>query len=80
MEVKTIRNVDEKTWRDFKVLSAEYGISMAFLLKLMINDFKKNNKSFWSTFLNQGNVLSEEEAKYMFKVSKDMRKERGFRE
>ena len=53
MEVKTIRNVDEKT----------------------CGDFKKNNGNFWSMFLNQGNVLSEEEAKYMSKLSKDMRKE-----
>lgn len=80
MEIKTIRNVDDETWKNFKVLSTKAGVSMAILLKLMVSEFEKINKKFWSSFLSGEKLLTDEEAEDMIKISIGLRKERGFRE
>jgi len=80
MEIKTIRNVDEETWRNFKMLASKLGLSMSILLKMMVKEFGKNNKKFWRELFNIGKLLSDEEAEDMIKISERLREERGFRE
>lgn len=80
MELKTIRNVDEETWRMFKMLSARAGVGMGTLLRIMVTEFEKNNKKFWSSLLNQKRILSDEEARDIININEGLRKERGFRD
>jgi hypothetical protein len=79
-EVKTIKNVDEETWRDFKVLAAKSNLKMALLLKIMIKEFEKKSEESWNKILKSGKNLSREESEGMMKVTEKLRKERGFRE
>ena len=79
MEVRSIKNVDEETWKSFKVLATENNLKMSFLLKMMINEFKKNSKDFWRKILNGEKNLGESEADDMLKSILELRKEKGFR-
>lgn len=80
MEVKTIKNVDKQTWNNFRVMAVENNLKMSMLLKLMINEFKKNSETFWSQILKSEKNLSVSEAGRMMKIVEASRKERGFRE
>ncbi|GBE19779.1 MAG TPA: hypothetical protein ENG87_05715 [Candidatus Pacearchaeota archaeon] len=80
MKTKTIKNVDDETWRNLKMLSAKNNVKLGVLLKLMIKEFEKDNKKFWNSLLNNERLLSEGEAKDMLVLSSNLRKERGFRE
>ncbi len=79
MEIKTIKGIDEKTWRDFKVLAVENNLKMSILLKIMINEFRKNSREFWKEILKGDENLSESEASDMLKINSELRKEKGFR-
>ena len=80
METRTIRNVDEETWRNFKLLAVKLGTNMAILLRTMVKEFEKNNIEFWDQLLHGERLLSESEAQDMMEISERVRKERGFRE
>jgi len=79
METKCIKNVDEETWREFKTLAAKNNLKMAVLLRIMIKEFEKNNKKFWNEVLDGEKLMSDKEADEMIKITKEFRKERGFR-
>jgi len=79
MEIKTIKGIDEETWKKFKVLAVENDLKMSILLKMMVNEFKKNSIDFWNKTLNRDRNLDDSEAKDMLKISLDVRKEKGFR-
>ncbi len=78
MEIKSIKGVDEVTWSRFKSLAAESNLTMSLLLKVMVNEFRKNNESSWDGLFGEAR-LSEEEAREMLSVSGKIRKEEGFR-
>lgn len=80
MEIKTIKGIDEETWRKFKILAAKYNLKLPLLLKTMINEFEKNNEAFWRDILTGERNLSDKEAEDLDLILKDSRKERGFRE
>ena len=80
MEVKTIKNVDEETWREFKTLAVKNNVKMSSLLRIMIKEFEKNNKDFWDEILNGEKLMSDKEAEEMKVITMKLRKERGFRE
>ena len=79
METKCIKYVDEETWREFKILAAKNNLKMAALLKIMINEFEKNNRKFWDEILYGEKLMTDKEAEEMKKITKKIRKERGFR-
>jgi len=79
MKIKTIKNIDEQTWKNFKVLSTKMGISMGILLKIMTKEFEKNNEKFWNSIFDKEKYLSNKEAEEISKLSKNLRKEKGFR-
>lgn len=79
MEIRTIRNIDNETWRKFKNLAEKNNINMGNLLKIMINNFKKNSEEFWEEILNEEKNLSNQEAEKILEISKKSRKEYGFR-
>ena len=80
MEVKTIKGVDEETWREFKTLAAKNNVKMSSMLRIMIKEFEKNNKDFWNEILNGEKLMSNKEAEEMKIITMRLRKERGFRE
>ena len=80
MEVKTIKDVDEETWREFKTLAVKNNVKMSSMLRIMIKEFEKNNKDFWNEILNGKKLMSDKEAGEMKTITMRLRKERGFRE
>jgi len=80
MEVKTIKDVDEETWREFKAIAAKNNVKMSSLLKIMIKEFEKNSKDFWNEILNGEKLMSDKEAEEMKILTIKLRKEKGFRE
>ena len=80
METKCIKDVDEETWREFKTLAVKNNIKIAVLLKIMIKEFEKNNRKFWDEILYGEKLMTDKEAEEMIKITKDIRKERGFRD
>jgi len=79
MKVKTIKGIDEETWRNFKVLAVENNLKMSLLLKMMINEFRKKSNEFWDKILKGERNLSDDEAEEIMKIVSESRKERGFR-
>ena len=80
METKCIKDVDEETWREFKTLAVKNNLKMAVLLKIMIKEFEKNNRKFWDEILYGEKLMTDKEAEEMIKITKEIRKERGFRD
>ncbi|MEK6871754.1 MAG: hypothetical protein AABX16_02525 [Nanoarchaeota archaeon] len=79
METRSIKNVDEETWKKFKALAERNKMNMSILLKMMIREFEKQSKSFWREILTRGKNFTDEEANDIEIITKKIRKERGFR-
>ncbi|MDA3779984.1 MAG: hypothetical protein PF487_07180 [Bacteroidales bacterium] len=79
MEVRSIKNVDSETWKKFKLLAAKEGVSMASLLKNMIVGYQKKKSDVWGMVFENSGKLSDKEADDIEKITKDLRKEYGFR-
>ena len=77
--IKTIRNVNEETWRELKMLATKRKVSLGILLKNMIAEYKKETNNTWDVILNTEKILSEDEAEDLEKITKGMRKEKGWR-
>ena len=79
MTTKTIKDVDDETWRKLKMLSAEHDTTMGKILKKITNDYEERNKEFWNSILKGKKILTDKEAEDMISVVKELRKEHGFR-
>jgi len=79
MAVKTIKDVDEKTWRKLRTMSIENNIKMGTLLKTMTEDYEKRSGVFWKAVLEGEKILSDKEADEIRAVTESLRKEPGFR-
>ena len=79
MTTKTIKDVDERTWRKLKGLSAEFDLPMGRLLDKMVDEYVESGKEFWKEIFERKSVLSEKDAKEMIAIVNELRKERGFR-
>jgi len=79
METKSIKDVDEETWKDFRALAIRNNMKMSILLKLMVNEFQKNSRDFWKDIISRKKSLSNEEAESIEESVKKLRKEKGFR-
>ena len=75
MEVKTIKDVNGETWREFKAIAAKNNVRMSSLLKIMIKEFEKNSKDFWNEILNGEKLMSDKEAEQMKILTIKLRKE-----
>lgn len=76
--VKTIKDVDEEDWLEFKSMAARNRIKMGKLFGRMVEEYKKS-KNFWDEILRGPAILSKEEADSMLHTVKKIRKEYGFR-
>jgi len=79
MTMKTLRGVKESTWLEMKSMAAKRGVPIARLLDIMIEDYSKISETFWKKIFESEKILSDEEARSMDKVTREIRKERGFR-
>ncbi len=79
MTTRTIKDVDDETWRKLKMLSAEHDATMGKVLKKITNDYEERNRNFWDKILNSEKILSDKEADEMESFVKKLRKEKGFR-
>lgn len=77
--VKTIKDVDENTWLEFKSIAVKSRMRMGELFEDMVEGYKKKTEEFWDDILQGPPILSEEEAKSMEGTVKRVRKEYGFR-
>ncbi|KHO48353.1 MAG: hypothetical protein QT00_C0001G0371 [archaeon GW2011_AR5] len=79
MATKTIKDVDEETWRKLKMLSAEHDATMGKIIKKITDDYEERNRRFWDDILHGEKILSDKEADEMESFVKKLRKEKGFR-
>ena len=79
MEIRTIKNVDRETWKEFKELAEKNKTTMGSLLKSMISNFENNSQRSWDNILYKEKNLSEKEAEKILEITKKLRKEYGFR-
>ncbi|MBS3157797.1 hypothetical protein J4206_00745 [Candidatus Woesearchaeota archaeon] len=79
MTLKTIKNVDEKTWYRFKNLAVRNRTSMGALLSNMVDNYDSRSKEVWNQILYGEKLLSDKESKEMHEQVAKLRKEYGFR-
>ena len=79
MELRSIKDVDEKTWKEFKALAIKNNLKMSLLLKMMISEFENKGRDFWRKIISENKNLTEDEAEDMIKITAKIRKEKGFR-
>ncbi len=79
MPTKTIKDVDDETWRKLKVLSAEHDTTMGKILKKITEDYNERNRNFWDNILKGEKIITDKEAKEHEDLVKKLRKEYGFR-
>ena len=54
---------------------------MLFYMEIInIKESERKNRKFWNEILNHKKSLNDEEAEEIIKITKDIRKERGFRD
>ena len=49
-EVKTIKDIDNETWHEFKDLAAQNNVKMGLLFKSMVHNYKKNAEKTLTVF------------------------------
>ncbi len=79
MNVKTVKGIKENKWLKFKSLAAEKNMPMGSLLELMIDDYSGHADAFWEKILSGEKILSNTDAEEIEKLTKELRKEHGFR-
>ena len=79
MEVKTIKGIDDKTWIEFKALAAKKRLTMGKLLMSMVKSYSADSSYIWNEILYGKRNVSDEDAKETRRITKKLRKERGFR-
>lgn len=78
--VKTIKDVDEEAWLEFKSIAARNKMRMGKLFEEMVDEYKERSSAIWNNVLNPGKILSDKEAEDMEKLVGNLRKEKGFRQ
>ena len=78
-EVKTIKNVDDEIWAEFKSYAAKNKVNMGTFLKTLVHEHEKARASVWDNILKGEKILSDKEAEGMHKTVRRLRKEWGYR-
>ena len=77
--VKTIKDVDEESWLEFKSIAARNKMNMGKLFARMVDGYREKSRDFWDEILKGPAILSKEEADAMLNTVKKIRNEYGFR-
>ncbi len=79
MTTKTIKDVDEKTWKLLKEMAYKRRLKMGVLLKEIAVAYKKRPSDSWNKILHAKPVLTEKEAQAMLQAAAKLREEAGYR-
>jgi len=79
MKVRTIKDVDDETWKIFKEMASRRKIKMGRLLKEIAIEHNKRPSISWNKILNAKPTLTKKEADIALKRVAKMRKESGYR-
>ncbi len=79
MRVRTIKNVDDETWKLIRTIARREKLKMSDLLKDMAREYTAKPSAAWSKILNVKPILTSKEANEMKKIVKEIRHEYGFR-
>ena len=79
MKVRTIKGVDEETWKLLKETASRRRLKMGTLLKEIAIVYKKRPSDSWKQILYAKPVITKKEAKVMLKTVVELRKESGYR-
>ncbi len=78
MAVKTIKDVDEYIWREFRSLAARDNVKMGRLFEMMVEEYKKRRAKVRDEILKGKPGLSKKDADAMLKTVASLLKECGF--
>ena len=79
MTVRTIKNVDDETWKTLKELAGRRKLKMGYVLKYAVRDYAKKSEKISGSLIPSKPLLTDREAEAMLKMVRKMRKESGFR-
>lgn len=79
MRIKTIKDVDEETWKTLKEMAGRRRLKMGTLLKEITMGYKKRPSDSWDKILHSKTILTKREAEAMLKTVAKLRKESGYR-
>ncbi len=77
--VKTIKDVDDQTWAQFKSIAAANNAKTGQMLKIIVDDYQKRAAGWWERVRAQKPVLSKKECDELEASVKRIRKEYGWR-
>ncbi len=80
MKVRTIKDVDEETWRFLKEMARRRGLKMGTFLKEIALGYRKRPSDSWSKILHAKPILSKKDAEGMLRAVAEMRNESGYRD
>lgn len=80
MSLKTIKNVNDRKWADFKSMAAKHRVPMGKLLESMVDAYSKTTEEEWNKILYGERGLSDKEADELRKETADLRKGKWFKE
>jgi len=78
-DVKTIKDIDEETWSEFKSMAAKNKLRLGSFFKIVLKEYKKTEEVFWKGILDGEKILSEKESEDIENIIKNIRKDKGFR-
>ena len=78
-EIKTIKEVDDETWLEFKGIANKNKVKLGVLFKSMVGEYKKNSEKVWKKILTGEKILSDREAEELEKTVTSIRRDYGFR-
>ena len=79
METKTIKDIDSRSWAEFKGIAARSRMTMGKLFEHMLHFYERESGDVWEKILHGEKILTDKEASDMIESVKKNRKEYGFR-
>jgi len=80
MGTKTIKNVDEEEWNEFKSRAAKANVSLGTYFKVILEESEKKTEEFWDRIFSDEKILDDEEAEKLLQEIERLRDKRGFRD
>ena len=80
MKIRTVKGVDDETWKIFKEIASMRKLKMGSMLREIAKEYKRRPSDAWEKILNAKPILTKNEADDMLRMVAKMRKERGYRE
>ncbi|MCJ7450316.1 MAG: hypothetical protein MUP58_01095 [Candidatus Nanohaloarchaeota archaeon QJJ-9] len=79
--IRSIKNVDEKTWKTFKAEATKHGMTMGeFLTRLVSEHRKREKRNNWDEILSYKESITKKEAEEIKRKAEKLRKDFKTRE